>query len=326
MSFYTLNSEITGITIALPKKKIINPSKNKNDRNFISHTGVKSYFSNSQLKTSQLCTAASKKLIDGLKWKKKQIGFLIFVSQTRDHILPQTSCKIQENLKLDNNVLVYDIPQGCSGFVNGLYMSFLISKNLKKNGILMCGDVVSKLIHKKDKKLKSLFGDCGAAVAIEYNKKNNYKNFFSFGTDGSGSDDLIYKSSGLNSYSEKSFLKMNGSKIFEFALNRVPLQIKKILMEAKKKIENIKYVIFHQANKYLIKNLGKKVGFREKKILYSIENFGNTNSASIPLTIFNNYKKIKNSDILISGFGVGLTWSSAIIKIKKLKQKHLIKL
>ena len=76
----------------------------------------------------------------------------------------------------------------------------------------------------------------------------------------------------------------------------------------------------------MIKSLGKKVGFKEKKILYSIENFGNTNSASIPLTIFNNYNKIKNSNILISGFGVGLTWSSAIIKIKKLKIKHLIKL
>ena len=326
MGFYTLNSEISGITIAVPKKKIINPSKNKNDKNFISHTGVKYRYSNNQLKTSQLCTAASKKLIKGLKWKNKDIGFLIFVSQTRDHILPQTSCKIQENLKLDNDILVYDIPQGCSGFVNGLYMSFLISKNLKKNGILMCGDVVSKLIHEKDKKLQSLFGDCGAAIAIEYNKKNNYRYFFSFGTDGSGSDDLIYKSSGLNSYSEKNYLKMNGSKIFEFALNRVPSQIFSIIKNAKKKINDIKYVIFHQANKYLIKNLGKKIGFEEKKILYSIENFGNTNSASIPLTIFNNNKKIENSEILISGFGVGLTWSSAIIKIKKLKQKNLIKL
>ena len=133
MSFYTLNSEISGITIALPKNKIINQVAEVYGY-VISHTGVRSYFSNKELKTSQLCTAASKKLIDGLKWKKKEIGFLIFVSQTRDHILPQTSCKIQENLKLNNDILVYDIPQGCSGFVNGLYMSFLISKNLKKNG------------------------------------------------------------------------------------------------------------------------------------------------------------------------------------------------
>ena len=160
----------------------------------------------------------------------------------------------------------------------------------------------------------------------QYNAKNKDKNIFHFGTDGSGYSDLIYKSSGLNSHLDKGYLKMNGSKIFEFALNKVPDQIKALLNSNKKRIKDIKYVIFHQANKFLIESLGKKIGFDKKKLLLSINKYGNTNSASIPLTIFNHSKKLRNKYILISGFGVGLTWSSALIKINNIKICKLIKL
>ena len=326
MSFTTSNSEISGITIAVPKKKIVNPNKSKADINFIKHTGVKSLYSNAQLNTSTLCINAAEKLIKKLRWNKNKIGFLIFVSQTRDHILPLTSCKIQKQLKLSEQILVLDLPMGCTGFVNGLYLSFLLSKNLKKNGLLLCGDVVSKLIEKKDTKLKSLFGDCASAVGIKFNSKSKDINTFDFGTDGGGFEDLIYKSSGLNSYLDKNYLKMNGAKIFEFALNKVPEQIKKLLKTRKKQLDEIRYIIFHQANKFLIKNLVAKIGLDKKKILYSIDKYGNTNSASIPLTIFHHCNKVKNKNILISGFGVGLTWSSALIKINKLKINKIIKI
>jgi 3-oxoacyl-[acyl-carrier-protein] synthase-3 len=326
MSFTTFGSEISGITIAVPKIKINNPKKTKSDADFIKHTGVKSKFSDPNLNTSELCIAAAEKLIKKLNWKKKKLGFLIFVSQTRDHILPQTACVIQNKLKINNKLFAFDLPMGCTGFVNSLYLSFLLSKSLKKNGLLLCGDVVSKLISKKDDKLKSLFGDCASAIGIKYNSKNKDKNVFTFGTDGSGSEDLIYKSSGLNSFIEKDYLKMNGPKIVEFALNRVPEQIIDLLKKNKKKITDINFAIFHQANKFLIENLGKKLGLNKKKILFSIEKYGNTNSASIPLTIYQHYKKIENNYILISGFGVGLTWSSAIIKINKLKVNKLIKI
>ena len=285
MSFTTSGSEISGITISVPKTKMINPKKTKSDIDFIKHTGVRSKYSNSSLNTSELCIAAAEKLLNKLNWHKKNLGFLIFVSQTRDHILPQTACIIQNKLKLSKKLIVFDLPMGCTGFVNGLYLSFLLSKNLKKNGLLLCGDVVSKLISKNDIKLKSLFGDCASAIGIKYNSKNKDKNIFNFGTDGSGSEDLIYKSSGLNSFIEKDYLKMNGPKIVEFALNKVPKQIKELLKTNKKKITDINFAIFHQANKFLVENLGKKIGLNKKKILLSIKKYGNTNSASIPLTI-----------------------------------------
>lgn len=326
MSFSISKSNITGITICVPKEKKIIPNKKKGDVDFIKHTGVKSNYSNKKLKTSDLCISASSNLIKSLNWDKNNIGFIIFVSQTRDHILPQTSCKIQESLKLNKDILTLDIPMGCTGFVNGLYLAFLLSVNLRKNGLLLCGDVVSKLIGKNDKKMKYLFGDAGAAISIDYNKKIKKKNYFEFGTDGAGAKHLIYKSSGLNSFINKEYLIMNGSKIFEFALNKVPDQVNKILKKSKNTIDDIDYVIFHQANKYLLSSLANKIGVKKKKVLYSIQEFGNTNSASIPLTLYKNYNKIKNKKILVSGFGVGLTWSCGILNFGELKHKKIIKI
>tara|TARA_B100001540_G_C15792423_1_gene636105 strand:- start:1180 stop:2166 length:987 start_codon:yes stop_codon:yes gene_type:complete len=325
MSLSVSNSEISGITVCVPKRRIKISNLKKDLKDFIKHTGVKSIYSDSRLNTSELCISASKKLINGLKWKKSSIGFIIFVSQTRDHILPQTSCKIQESLNLDKKILTLDIPMGCSGFVNGLYLSFLLSVNLKKNGLLLCGDVVSKLIDKKQEKMKYLFGDSGSAIGIKYNAKNKNKNYFNFGTDGSGSKHLIYQSSGINFFLTNNFLKMDGAKIFEFALNKVPTQVEDILRESKNNIKDINYVIFHQANKFLLKTLSEKIGFKKNNVLYSIHKYGNTNSASIPITMFENYNKLKNKKILISGFGVGLTWSSGIIDFGRLKYKKLIK-
>jgi 3-oxoacyl-[acyl-carrier-protein] synthase-3 len=325
MSLEVNYSEITGIAAAVPKKKTYNSSKSKDKINLFNHIGVKSRHVNSKYDTSILCCIAAEKLLKKLRWSNDKIGFIIFVSQTRDHILPQTSCKIQEKLKLNKNILTLDLPMGCSGFVNGLYIAKTISSNMKKNGLLMCGDIVSKLISKNDQKISHLFGDCGTAIAIKYSKKVNKKSYYLFGTDGAGFSDLIYKSSGLNSYINKDYLHMNGAKIFEFAMREVPTQINKILKENKLSKTKIDYVIFHQASKFIIKNLSNKLNFDEKKILYSIENFGNTNSASIPLTMLLNKNSIQGKRLLLCGFGVGLTWSTAIIKINKLDTVKLIK-
>ena len=119
---------------------------------------------------------------------------------------------------------------------------------------------------------------------------------------------------------------MNGAKIFEFALNEVPLQVKKLLVKSKNTINSIDYFVFHQANKFLIKTLMKNLKIPNKKIIYSIGEFGNTHSASIPITIFKNLKNRSNLKILISGFGVGYSWASAIINLNNLKFGDLNKI
>ena len=328
---YTNNDcEISGISVCVPKNQIDNKKflKFKDKNEFIQHTGVKKHFLNlkKNISTSDLCFVATNKIIDNLKWKKNEIGFLLFVSQTRDFVLPATACVLQKRLGLNKDILAYDIPLGCSGFVNGLYTAFLMSKNMKSKGLLLLGDMSSKFIDFKDKKMFGLFGDAGTAVAINYKKKLENFSCFSFGTDGGGYKDLIYNSTGINDSRNKKFVEMDGKKIFEFALNEVPLQVKKLLVKSKNTINSIDYFVFHQANKFLIKTLMKKLKIPNKKIIYSIDEFGNTHSASIPITIFKNLKNRSNLKILISGFGVGYSWASAIINLNNLKFGDLNKI
>jgi 3-oxoacyl-[acyl-carrier-protein] synthase-3 len=322
--------EISGISVCVPNSQINNKKFLKiNDKNeFIQSTGVKRHFLDLKRKisTSDLCFVAANKVIKNLKWKKKDIGFLLFVSQTRDFVLPATACILQKKLGLNKNILAYDIPLGCSGFVYGLYTAFLMSKNMKSKGLLLTGDMSSKLIDFNDKKISGLFGDAGSAIAIKYEKKLKNFSYFSFGTDGGGYKNLIYDNSELNNSKKKQYLKMDGAKIFEFVLDEVPMQIKKLLKSSKNTIKSIDYFIFHQANKFLIQTLMKKLKITENKVIYSIDEFGNTNSASIPITIFKNLKNKYNIKILISGFGVGYSWASAIIKLNKPKFSGLYKI
>ena len=324
----TSNSKIKGVSVCVPDNHITNKSKLsfKEKDQFINLTGVKKHYLDEKknFKTSDLCLHAAEKIIKNLKWKKSEISFLIFVSQSRDYVFPSTSCILQKRLKLNKNILTLDIPFGCSGYVYGLYNSFLISKNMKSKGLLLCGDMSSKFINMLDQKYFGLFGDAGSATAIDYSSKKSEKSKFAFGVDGSGYKNLIFESDGLRKNKE-TFLEMDGSKIFEFAMEEVPKQIKYLLEKTKLKTNDIYFFILHQANKFLIDNIAKKISISKQKNLMSIESFGNTNSASIPVTIVNNKSKIKKSKILISGFGVGYSWASAIINLKDIKINKLIK-
>ena len=173
--------------------------------------------------TSNLCYEAANKILKKLNWKKKDIKFLIFVSQTRDHILPSTACKLQDKLGLEKDVLAFDVPLGCSGYVYGLYLSFLLCQNLKKKGLLLAGDTVSKILDPKNKNLEALFGDAGTATAIDYSKSILTKTHFVFNTDGSKFDKLILKN---NNQYKTDYLYMDGKAIFDFSINEVPKQIK----------------------------------------------------------------------------------------------------
>lgn len=325
----TQNAKISGVSVCVPDNLVNNLKrlKFKDKKQFINLTGVSEHYLDERnlFKTSDLCLKAAEKIINDLKWKRDEIDFLIFVSQSRDYLLPSTACILQEKLKLKKNVFTLDIPFGCSGYVYGLFNSFLISSNMKGKGLLLCGDMSSKFIDMKDEKYFGLFGDAGSATAIEFTKDKKFDTPFTFGADGKGSNNLIYKSDGFNN-SANVFLEMEGSKIFEFAIEEVPKQINDLLKKSKHREKDLNYCILHQANKFLVESILKKTKISNDKNLMSIQKFGNTNSASIPVTILNNKDKVKNSKIIISGFGVGYSWASAIISLEKIKITNLLKL
>jgi 3-oxoacyl-[acyl-carrier-protein] synthase-3 len=325
----TQNAKISGVSVCVPNNLVNNLKrlKFKDKKQFINLTGVSEHYIDERnlFKTSDLCLKAAEKIINDLKWKRNEIDFLIFVSQTRDYLLPSTACILQEKLKLKKNVFTLDIPFGCSGYVYGLFNSFLISSNMKGKGLLLCGDMSSKFINMKDEKYFGLFVDAGSATAIEFTKDKKFDTPFSFGADGKGFNNLIYKSDGFNN-STNVFLEMEGPKIFEFAIEEVPKQINDLLKKSKHREKDLNYCILHQANKFLVESILKKTKISNDKNLMSIQKFGNTNSASIPVTILNNKDKVKNSKIIISGFGVGYSWASAIISLEKIKITNLLKL
>ncbi len=325
----TQNAKISGVSVCVPDNLVNNLKrlKFKDKKQFINLTGVSEHYLDERnlFKTSDLCLKAAEKIINDLKWKRDEIDFLIFVSQSRDYLLPSTACILQEKLKLKKNVFTLDIPFGCSGYVYGLFNSFLISSNMKGKGLLLCGDMSSKFIDMKDEKYFGLFGDAGSATAVEFTKDKKFDTPFTFGADGTGSNNLIYKSDGFNN-STNVFLEMEGPKIFEFAIEEVPKQINDLLKKSKHREKDLNYCILHQANKFLVESILKKTKISNDKNLMSIQKFGNTNSASIPVTILNNKDKVKNSKIIISGFGVGYSWASAIINLEKIKITNLLKL
>lgn len=322
------NVQISGSVSCVPKTIISNaenPLFNTSDEalKFIEMTGVqeKRHLEEGVL-VSDLCFEAAEQLIKKLAWNKEDIGVLIMVTQTPDYLIPNTAIILQNRLGLSKNTACFDIPLGCSGFVYGasVLSSMLTAQGFKK-GILLVGDSSSLLAHKEDKTLSPLFGDAGCATAFEYQEGKNIH--FKLWTDGSGFTSIIIPDGGFrNQFSEKSLNviedtdgskrkninpKMNGTDVFSFGITQVPRIIKSFLTEIDKEITNVDYMLFHQANRFMLEMIRKKIKLESNQVPYSITKFGNTSSASIPLTLALLGDDARNKKIAMCGFGVGLS-------------------
>jgi 3-oxoacyl-[acyl-carrier-protein] synthase-3 len=336
--------KIAGISCCIPKKRIINRDvkNHKNILRTIKAIGIESRpVADENISTSDLVLKSAEHIIRKLQWKKEEIDILIFVSQTPDYLTPATSGILQDKLKLKKSILVYDINLGCSGYTHGLIAisSIMKSLNLKK-GLLAVGDVTSKLVHKKDNVSNLLFGDAGSVTAIE--NKNNYENiYFDYFSDGSGFDDIIVPSHSLsgriklgknqiknkkdknNNIRSNINISLNGANIFNFAINNIPLMIANFT----KKIKNIKYCFLHQANKMIQDSIETQLAKKNFIFPTSLKEYGNTSSATIPITICHNYSGQNLSGYsLFCGFGVGLSISTVIINMHNTKIFKIIKL
>ena len=197
--------------------------------------------------------------------------------------------------------------------------------------LLLAGETLSRFTSQKDKSTVLLFGDAGSATLIE--KRNEFKkSFFSLNSDGSGSSVLKIPNSGyrepatVQSFEEiidkdgnrrNGFqLYMDGMEVFNFTMREVPKDIKKILEFSGKTIDSLDYIIFHQANKFMTDFFAKKMKYPLERVPYSLDKFGNTSTASIPLNIVSEmqHKFESQKQILMSGFGAGLSWGSALFE------------
>ncbi len=307
---------------------------------FIKTTGIKERrVASSDVTCSDLCYKAAFDLLEEFKCKD-EIDVLIFVSQSPDYFLPATSIILQEKLKIPKTCMAFDVNLGCSGYVYGLSIvgSILQSGQFKK-ALLLVGDKSTISTSYTDKSAYPLFGDAGSATLLSYNE-NTSPWYFNLQSDGSGKDAIIIKDGhSRNPYNKdsdelieidkgiiraKKHLALNGMDIFNFALREAAPNIKNLLEYSKTSIEEIDYFVFHQANKLINESLRKKLKINLDKVPYSIDLFGNTSSASIPLTICHQLQielKSNNCKLLLSGFGVGYSWGSLICEVQSVYTK-----
>lgn len=285
--------------------------------------------------SSDMAVKAAEKLFAEHNIDKSTIDFLLFCTQSPDHFLPTTACIIQEKLGLNTTVGALDFNLGCSGFVYGLSLAKgLIAGGMANNVLLITSETYSKFIHPKDKSNKTIFGDAAAATLISSEKGFCSIGNFIFGTDGKGAENLIVKQGGMrfpvsndnedisdefgNVRNDKN-LFMNGTEIFNFTGEFVPKLTEAILEKSNLTKDNIDLFIFHQANKYMLNHLRKKIKIPEEKFFISMQHCGNTVSSTIPIALYEaqKEKKLENChNLILAGFGVGYSWAACNLIIK----------
>lgn len=308
-----------------------------NYEDFIKSTGIRSRRIDESLTTSDLCCPAAEKLIEDLGWDKKEIDVLIFVTQGPDYIAPSTACIVQDRLGLSKECYAAELPLGCSGWVYGLsYAASLLTTGCVKKALLMVGDARLHI-----PTMDPLVGFAGTVTALEYNvKSEGFK--FHCGTDGSGYDAIIVPDGGArNQIFPKSFdmedingkkmcrlqSRMNGMDVFAFAISTAPKSMKKLAKQYDINLEKIDYCILHQANLQIDEIIRNKMNFPEEKVPMCLYDFGNTSSASIPLTIVSQLKgKIENriTKFICCGFGIGLSWGSVVFETENIVLSELV--
>jgi 3-oxoacyl-[acyl-carrier-protein] synthase-3 len=329
--------KITNIEYCLPKKILSNSNLKEEFNDFNINkiekiVGIKERHIVRKDETAlDLALKVAKKILKN--YNKDKIDFLILCTQSPEYYLPSGACILQDRLRLKTDIGAFDYNLGCSGFIYGLAIAKgLIGSNIASSILLITSDIISKYINSKDKSNRTIFGDAAAAIIVEKSETEQIGEFV-LGTDGSGYKNIIVPNGGLrNRYDPNAIevddgsgsirtdnnLYMNGSEIFNFTIKTVPKVVSETLEKNNVTLEGLDYVIFHQANKYVIEYLRKKIGIPEDKFYINLLHTGNTSSSTIPLGIKDSINKNvikKGSKILIASFGVGYSWGGTVITI-----------
>lgn len=244
------------------------------------------------------------------------IDGLIFVTQTPDYYLPATSHVLQEKLGLSHSVLCLDVNQGCSGYVQGLYLAtLLVATKQCKNVLLLAGDTISKLTSSQDRATRCIFGDAGTATLITEGTDDIAFNISSFGE---RAEAIIVPNSRhrIDENAGDSYLQLDGMGIMNFTLEDVPVSINELLKFDNLNKNDIGLYACHQANKLILASLADKLGVPSEKLPFTAGEIGNTSSASIPLVLSTQVDRNLRS-VLCCGFGVGLSIGSCVADFSK---------
>lgn len=328
---------IKGISYYLPNKIVTNDELVKefpewSVEKVAAKVGVNSrHIAAADETAGDMAEKAAIKLFKEYNISPKDIDFVLLCTQSPDYYLPSTACLLQHKLGIPTSAGAFDYDLGCSGCIYGMAIAKgFIAAGIAKNILLLTSETYNKYIHPLDKGNRSIFGDGAAACLISTDGIAEIGEFV-LGTDGSGAENLIVKSGcsrmkkpsgngyvdeeGHNRFDD--YLYMNGGNIFNFTLDIVPVMMKQILEKNSLLKDDIDYYVFHQANKFMLNTIRKVCVLPKDKFYINLEETGNTVSSTILIGLKDCIDKdiIKQGQkIMISGFGVGLSWGGAILK------------
>jgi 3-oxoacyl-[acyl-carrier-protein] synthase-3 len=343
LSIEVKNLSIKGLICSVPRQEITNDAFNEklgitavND--ITKMIGVHSRRrALEEQTTADLCQSSAEALLHDLSWAKDSVDALIFISQTPDYRLPATACALQERLKLKKACAAFDVNLGCSGYVYGLWLaSKLLDGRSVKRILLLVGETLSKVTNPEDRATALLFGDAGSATALEFDE-NASQAYFILGTDGGGERHLMIPEGGCKKYQgddarltnvDSSCLFMDGAEVFNFTLKNVPPLVNDLLSFSGYPLDKVDAFLFHQANNFMLKHIIKKLKILPERAPINIDRFGNTSSTSIPLLMADQLPNITETGgtFAMIGFGVGYSWSAALLEINSMAVNKVIEI
>lgn len=290
---------------------------------------------------ADLCQQASENLLNGMNIDRESINAIIFISQGPDHAIPATACILQDKLHITQNCAAFDVNQGCTAYTYGLWLGFaLLQSGACKRVLLMVGEAGARATDPANRVVTPIFGDCGTATLLEYTEDES-PSYFALGTDGSGAEALmvpaghsrfpfprdpkeydefmraIKDANGNPWYLGSTF--MDGAAIFNFTMDVVPDHIRNLVSLAGMEEANLDWLILHQANKQIANAVAVKAGFPISKTpTATVAKYGNQAGASLPSVIADQLCEAASNGairVLLSGFGVGLSWASVILTL-----------
>lgn len=332
---------MVGLAAVVPENRedneLLETLSEKSKAEIVKQVGIRyRHVAKDGLTASDLCQKAADELMQDLGWESTDIGLLVFVTQTPDHIVPGSATQIQHRLGLPSETLAIDINQGCAGYVYGMsVITAMMQAYQISKALLLVGDTITKMISEQDNSLRPIFADAGTATAFELDQ-NAPEMSFELGSKGSDYQAIHIPQGGYRyPVSEDSLklnvvadgiqrkgnqLSMNGQAVFTFGLSTVASSISETLRKRSLGASDVDYLVLHQANQLLNNSIVRKVGFSKDQAPSSLFDYGNTSCATIPVTLVSQLSeelKTRPLKLMLTGFGVGLSWGSVILETKK---------
>ena len=343
------NVRIAGVAAAVPRNVVYTTDFDfftlEEAEVFNNTVGIKQrHIAPEDVCASDLCFAAAEQLLADLKWERESVDVLIFESVTGDYKTPPTSCLLQDRLGFSEDCFSMDIPMGCCGCMYAITTGGnLLSSGNAKRALLLVGDTALRMGSMKDKSRVPLFGDCGTAMALEYNPTPS-DIVVDFHTYGKGYEALMTPHGGFRrpitkeSFEYEDFgngivraplhTLINGMNVFSFAISKPPRSIETFMADYRIDRErDVDYFLIHQANKMIVDRIVKKLKLPLEKVPYNLEEFGNLGGASIPSLMVTRLRKqlmTEEKSLLMSSFGLGLTWGTMWLRTQPMVVSELV--